>query len=312
MPRTGITTRAPDEPPDADFAIYIDFEKGAARPQRIFKAIDGLISAFERLDRALAEAISPTIEPVLMLEDIEAGSLKVWLRDRLKNTDDDALHKLDWKQAVGKYLVAAKYAFVAWVNDSERRGEKGSLADLRREFVQLAAQTDVKKMADYSPPSATELISSAGEMTKALSYLDTKDKAKLITAQGEQNFDLTIDWGPDTIADLAIRETLTMPPAPMILAVRRPDYLGETQWEFRHGKKLLRAKIEDKVWLAGFLNRKIDVRPGDALKCRVGVELAYGYDNELVSETYRIDEVVEVLENEYSHPDFFRDDGQAR
>jgi hypothetical protein len=312
MPRTGITTRLPDEPPDADFALYIDFEKGAERPQRIFKAIDGLISAFERLDRALADAISPTIEPVLILEDIEAGSLKVWLRDRLKDTDDDALHKLDWKQAVGKYLVAAKYAFVAWVNDSERRKTKGSLAELRREFFELAAQTDVKKMADYSPPSTTELISSAGEITKALSYLDPKDKAKLITNKGEQDFDLTIEWGPETIADLTIRETLTMPPAPMILAVRRPDYLGETQWEFRHGKKVLRAKIEDKDWLIKFLNRKVDVRPGDALKARVGVELAYGYDNELVSETYRIVEVVDVLENEYSHPDFFRDDAQGR
>ena len=83
----GLSSTEPS-PPAADFAIFIDFEKGVERPQRIFQAMDGLISSLERLDKALAGALGPTIEPVLVLEDIEAGSLKVWLRDKLLKTED--------------------------------------------------------------------------------------------------------------------------------------------------------------------------------------------------------------------------------
>src|SRR5579883_1194449 len=60
------------------------------------------------------------------------------------------------------------------------------------------------------------------------------------------------------------------------------------------------ANISDSEWLAAFQSRKIDVRPGDALRCLVNIEHHYGYDNELITETYIVTKVVEVLENQIS------------
>jgi hypothetical protein len=166
----------PPHPPKADFAIFIDFSKETERPERIFQAAEQMIRAFQRLDRALAGAIDTAIEPVLVLEDIEAGSLKIWLRDKLLHVEDQALYELDWKPLVGKYLLAAKYAFIEWVNDDEERRRPGSLAALRRRFFELASQTDVRKIPTYSPPSATELLGSAEDMGKAISVLTPQDK----------------------------------------------------------------------------------------------------------------------------------------
>lgn len=305
--QVGISTTKP-EPADSDFAIYIDFDRNAPKPQRIFQSIEGLISAFERLDRALAGSIDSSIEPVLMLEDIEAGSIKVWLRDVLLQTEDHNLQELDWRRIVGRYLVVAKYAFVRWVNDEEERSRPGSLADLREHFALLARETDVKKIPAYGVPSATEILSTAEDVARALGRLSSSDKAQFLTRDGEQNFNLLIDWNQLNIAELAVRETILSPAIPMILAVRKPDYLGETQWEFRHGKKTIRAKIIDENWLRKFQARRIDVRPGDALRCRVSQEIKYGYDNELISETYTIERVEEVLENRFRQTDLFDDD----
>lgn len=307
MVMTGLTSAEPLAPPDADFAIYIGFDRTAPHPERVFRALDGLITALSRLDTALASAISPSIEPVLMLEDIEAGSIKVWLRNALQTTDDQALHKLDWKSAVGKYLVAAKYAFISWVNEAEANPSKTSLVDLRNTFLRLASETDVKRMADYAPPSANDLIESAGRVSQSLALLGPRDTAKLITPSGDLDFHVGLTWGPETIAELAIRETLSMPPAPMILAVKRPDYLSSAQWEFRHGKRTIRARIEDEAWLLRFHSRRVDVRPGDALRCEVAVDLAYGYDNDLISETFIIKRVLEVLEDQIRQADIFDD-----
>lgn len=305
--RVRVSTASP-EPPKADFAIYIDFVKDAPRPQRIFQAADGLISAFERLDKSLVYSLDPSIETVLLLEDIQAGSLKIWLRDRLSNTEDQALYELDWRPMVGRYLVAAKYAYVEWINDETERSRPGSLSDLRKRFMELARKTDLHRIPAYGVPSAADLIASTDDMKRALGKLDKGDKAAFISDDGTASFDLSIDWEGLEVADLAVKETIDSPPSTMILGVKRPDYLGEAQWEFRHGRRTIRAKIEDADWLARFQGRGIDVRPGDALRCKVKQQIKYGYDNELIAEIFTISKVEEVLENRYTQQELFEKD----
>ena len=99
---------------------------------------------------------------------------------------------------------------------------------------------------------------------------------------------------------------------PMTLVVRRPDYLGLTKWDFRHGKRQISARISDSEWLRAFQSRETDVRPGDALKCLATVEHSYGFDNELISENVTITKVVEVLENRLSQLGLFENDGRSK
>lgn len=80
-----IATKKPSTPEDADFAIYIDFKKDIGNPQRIFQSSAALITAFEKLDKILCETVDSKISPVMMIEEIEIGSLKygskaVWNR----------------------------------------------------------------------------------------------------------------------------------------------------------------------------------------------------------------------------------------
>lgn len=300
-----VLSDTPPKPPEADFALYIDFDKSAGRPQRVFRALDGLISALERLDKVLAHSIDPSIEPVLLLEDIESGSIKVWLKDKLNSTEDQTLYELDWKPMVGRYLVAAKYAFIEWVNDEEERGRKGSLSDLRKRIMTLAHNTGVRKIPDYGVPSASALIESTKEIGKALETLSEGDKVAYISEEGESAFNMALNWGELDIEGLSIRETIIAPATPMILAVRKPDYLGLSQWEFRHGKRNIKGKISDEIWLSSFQKRQVDVRPGDALRCSVEHVVNYGYDNDVVSESYTVVRVEEVLEDQFRQSDMF-------
>jgi len=99
-----LTTTRPEGPEQADFALYIDFKKGIGSPERVFQTADAMIRALQRLDHVLCDAIDTSIEPVMFLEEIEAGSIKVWLSNRLKSVDDQALKDLDWRLLIGKYL----------------------------------------------------------------------------------------------------------------------------------------------------------------------------------------------------------------
>jgi len=81
----------------------------------------------------------------------------------------------------------------------------------------------------------------------------------------------------------------------MILKVKRPDYLGESRWDFKFGDHPFHAKILHVDWLADFQARKIDVRPGDALRAMVRQTINYGFDADVISESNEILEILEVI-----------------
>lgn len=99
--------RPPSTRLEADFAIEIDFERGTESPSRVFKAMSGLIESFEQLDQTLARSLAIELKPVLLLEDVEAGSIRAWLRSVVRELPDDALAKAEWKPLIGTYLVKA-------------------------------------------------------------------------------------------------------------------------------------------------------------------------------------------------------------
>ena len=297
-----VTDRAPGEPEDADFAIVVDFQKGEESPTRVFTAATDLIKAFESLDRILARSVDSSITPVMILEDVEVSSLKIWLKNALKSTDDQALKDMDWRPAVGKYLVRAKYVVLRWIDQDE---VPRSLQDLRREIRGLASETDVRHLPDYAPPDPTGLIDVAKQLQQAKKQLGAHDRVFFEGAEGRIELDLTTDINPEELADLATKETIKMPPAEMILAVKKPDYLGNSKWELRHGRRSISVRIEDEKFLAAFQGRNQDVRPGDALRCMVTMEMRYGFDNELISETYAVTEVIDILEDLNDQDDLF-------
>jgi hypothetical protein len=272
-----LTKRRP-EPPVADFVFEIDFKRGEGSPSRVFAAINDFIRACERLDGELAHGIDTNIETVLLLEDIEAGSIRVWLRNALRAVEDDALKTLDWKPVVWKYLVRAKYAVIRWIDDE---ATPKNLPALAREIQAIAAETDVRHLPDYQAPAPAVLLDAMRDFQSAKDQLSPGDRATYIPRDGDAlEMNLTVRWDVESIE---------------ALAVKKPDYLGDSKWELRHGKRTISAKIEDESWLKRFQGREVDVRPGDALKCDVRIEHLYGHDNELLTERYTIVHVNDVL-----------------
>jgi hypothetical protein len=81
----------------------------------------------------------------------------------------------------------------------------------------------------------------------------------------------------------------------MIFVVEMPDYQASRQWPLKHGDTHTIAYCEPGTLLDKFYRRELDIRPGDALRCKVDFETSYGPDHEVLAERYRIVEILEVL-----------------
>ena len=291
---TRISSKMPETPQNADFAIYISFEPGTKNPERIFQAADQAIRSFRELDHILCKAVDSIISPIMLLEEIETGSIKIWLKSVLESTDDDDLRNIDWRRIVGKYLVKAKYFIIDWTNKEHE--DISSIKTLQNNVKELAEETGVRKLPFYGEIDTKDIANIATSINQAKTLLSGSDSMKYLTQDAEIDFDLSMDINTEKIQDILTKETMTSENSKLILVVKKPDYLGSSKWDLKHGNRTISASIEDSEWLDRFQSREIDVRPGDALRCTVGIEIKYGYDNQILSESYFIDSVDEVID----------------
>jgi len=277
------------------FCVEIQFEKGASNPSRIFRTMTGLIEAFQVVDSHLIGSIYQKIKPVILLEEIESGSIRTIFRYFFEQFNDDALKNLDWKPLVGQYLVKAKYLILNFLENRETISSIAEIDELRSLLLDAAKQTDVKIISCYQPISRRNLLDGTLILTEALKPLSEKDAANYITAEDNAKFNYEFSITSSSIEDLLVRETIINREI-LILKVKKPDFLGDSKWEF-HSGKIIPAKIEDVGWLAKFQTQSPDTRilPGDSLKVKVDHSIRYGFDNELISEDYIIKEIVQVL-----------------
>ena len=293
---TRITSKMLEKPKNADFAIYIDFEPGTKNPERIFRAADLAIQSFCELDHILCKTVDSKISPIMLLEEIETGSIKIWLRNLLEDIDDHVIRNMDWKAAVGEYLVKGKYAVIEWSNRDPK--DLQSIKDLQSDLRKMAEDSEVNQLPFYGEMTTKDITNVAESINKSKRLLNESDKMKYLTQENEIEFDMAIDISPEDIRELVTKETMVSNNNNLILGVKKPDYLASSKWDMKHGNKTISVSIEHSDWLETFQNREIDVRPGDALDCTVRIERKYGHDNELLSEQYFVVSVNRIVNNQ--------------
>lgn len=275
-----------------DFCIEIDFSRESRNPSRVFRAMSDLIDACQEVDTYLIHTIDSKIEPVLLLENIEASSIKTWLRQLIEAVDDESLNRGDFKATLGRYLVKSKYQIINFL-DKKTQITDAQLIELEDGLQKLAEETNVRPLPFYRPISRPKLLQGIQRISTALEPLSENDRVKLITPYGEATFNLTFSIAPETIQELITSEVISTT-SEMILKVKRPEFLSDAMWEFKH-QTVMPAKILDHDWLVQFQAGAIELRPGSALRVLVKTTVRYGIDREVVATEYEVLKVVEVI-----------------
>lgn len=278
----------------AEFEITIDFEKGKGDPSRVFRAMTGLVEAFQSLDEHLLSAIDVGLDAGVVLDDVKAGSIKAIFRAVVSDIPDEALKDADWKRILGHYLLKSKYLILAWCADSKDVVSKASVDALEDQLAVEAANTDIKLLPAYGRIPTDRLLNDVQNVQAALRLLDDADKAFYESRVGRVRLDPGLEISPDLVREILTREVLRSHAITTVL-VKKPDYLGRSQWAFQFQGHKVEASIRDKGWLGRFQSRLLDVRPGDSLKVDLAQETFYGYDGSVIHRQYAIDQVIDVI-----------------
>lgn len=295
---------------EADFCIEMDYQKGSGNPSRVFRAMSDLIDALQETDKTLIGSIDAKLEPVLLLEDIETGSIRSWLRQKvetgLNSLDDDALKSGDYKKLIGAYLLKGKYAMIRFLENKTDITDAKDIQELENELVGLAEETNVKMLPAYEPPPRDKIVQSLDKINSALAPLNDDDSAKFISNIGNAEFNLTLYIAPETIEDLITAETHEST-STMIMKIKKPDFLGASQWEFKFNNRAILVTIADTEWLERFQDGNIRITPGDAIRAKVLTQVQYGFNWEVVATHYSVVEVLDIIpKDETFQPDLYK------
>jgi hypothetical protein len=253
-----------------------------------------LIDSFQEIDGFLAGSIATGLKPSTLLEDIESGSLRVWLKNVLESVDDDSLKSGEWKKVVGAFLVKAKRIMINWTERRTTVTAEAEIAELRQELLDAAAQTDILRIPTYTPIPSNEVVRSIQLIADALKPLGESDSVSYLSYEPTAEFNKSFQVVPDALTDLLVREVITSE-TQMILVIKRPDFLGDARWEFRHDRRVFEARIHDPEWLAEFREGTVVIHPGDALRSIVRSTVRYGFDGEVVDSQHEIVKVAGVI-----------------
>lgn len=289
--------------------IEISFEKNTEKPSRIFKAMGRLIDDLHQLDRDLASSISVQIEPVMLLEDIQPGSVRTNLRTFIRQFDDDALKNIDWKPLIGQYLVKAKHKVLQWLGDNTNISDAGTLEPLEKELLALAQDTNVLQLPSYSKIPRKNLLNDLRRISDSARELNQSDCASFESEDEKTTITSGLSLTSEQIEELLTVDKLS-DHFDSVFPVKKPDYLGHSQWELIYDDHVIYAKLLDELWVEKFQKRNIDVRPGDSLRARMHVIVRKAKDGSTVSIRYEIEEIYQVIHVDESGQTQFLGDGK--
>ena len=267
---------------DSDVVVEVVAGASARRPPEIAQ-VQRLRDAVDASYRALVGPAAIEVETVAVLEEVARNGLSVWLRVRAPSTagEDEA--------SLLKFLARGTLAIIAWMDGSSTH----ELADLQQAIRVLAWGTSITTSAHPVLPSSADLVGAISAWQKAKAGLAPGSSVRISTNNGSTGVE--IGRSIEEPRALLQARKLTNHSADMIFVVEMPDYRATGQWQLKHGEIRTTAHSEPGTLLDRFYRRELDIRPGDALRCRVDFETSYGPDHEVLSERYRIVEVIEVL-----------------
>jgi hypothetical protein len=109
------------------------------------------------------------------------------------------------------------------------------------------------------------------------------------TSEFNKKFHVDAEFAEELLTDETISNR-----SEVLLRVKKPDYLGESMWEFVHAGHVIRARIDDHDWLVQFQFQRVEVLPGDALRVQLETTTHHGADGSEIETYYRILKVIGV------------------
>lgn len=283
-----------DQPEELFFELNLLFEDN----KNAIEAFNQLLNIFEVLDafdKSVVRNIGSNITSEYNLKDIEFNSIRTTLVQLLKSTPDEIIKNLDVRKTIGYFLIKVKYWLIKLLEQESEISSKDQIQAITNkinneiEEIGLDLNIVVTQVNNYMVLNAAEILVKETNKLKGKEVIEYKSKAGNVAIHNG----ILINK-PKILSELGQRSIVNE--TSEILKIRKVDLLSrDPKWDFIQGKKNLSAKMLDKIWLDDFHNRKVTIKPEDALMVNLRTTHTYSPNFYTKNTDYEVVKVLSVI-----------------
>ena len=279
------------------FEIRLAFERNTENPSRLFKAFAEMIDGINSLDYIIAESVNTKVKSKIVLDDIEKGSLIGRFWNELVVSEDGQIDNSPDNEKIEEYIEesrAESFKFLA-----ERKHTVNDLEKLKEKISEIAVSKDLPETFNYAEPDTLKLADAINKINDSTNKLSETESFELKSPNNEVK-DIksgTINIDIEDVEN-ALTDNEIINETEVYYLIKKPDFLGDSAWSFKHGNKSVSVKILDQEWLDKFLSGQIPVVPGDSLQVKIKQTSKYNRNGYLIAEKTEIIEVINVIHNQ--------------
>lgn len=260
------------------------------------KSFAEMIDGINNLDYLIAESVNTKVKSKIVLDDIEKGSLIGRFWNELVVSEDGQIDNSPEEEQIEKYIEESRAETFKFL--SERKHTVEDLENLKEKISDIAKSKNLPESFNYAEPDILNLAESINKINDSTDKLSDAESFELKSPNNEVK---DIKNGTTKINIEEVENALTdneiINESEVFYLIKKPDFLGDSAWSFKHGTKSVSIKILHQEWLDNFLSGYIPVVPGDSLQVRVKQISKYNKNGYLISEKTEIIEVIDVIHN---------------
>jgi hypothetical protein len=290
------------------YYIRFNFPKDGMIYQDYFSSIENVLNGFYNFEKEILKAFNSKIELEIYIEDIKQGSLKIYLKNKLKNlSDEDIDNFVDQpiKTSIKFFLKKSRNKLISALEKEDKKIIEGELiTDLNEEIENFTKNNNFPnekyllfknfKLIKNNIIKSCELIASGSyKLENKIFYNDTSDDIKNEKqVKGMKIYDNTSiiiidDECDDFLKSININTC--------IYKLISPIFKEDCKWKFSDGdNKDFYCSVSDGEFLNKVKNREISIKDGDMY--RVQVEIKTFVKKNKIENERNILKVMEIIE----------------
>jgi hypothetical protein len=199
-------------------------------------------------------------------------------------------------EKIEEYIEESRAETLKFIAD--KKSSVKDLENLKNTISEIASQKELTESFNYAELDLLKLAKSINSINNSTDKLNTNESFEL---KSENTVVKEIVAGTNKIDIEDVEEALTeneiVNESEMFYLIKKPDFLGDSAWNFKHGTKSVTVKILHQEWLEEFHSGKVPVVPGDSLNVLVRQTSKYNRNGYLISDKLEIIKVISVIHN---------------
>lgn len=242
-----------------EYVISLDYDPERDDLAGSLEALSKIVQGHQITNSILARAFDEQVSSTIVMEDIQSGSIKLFICNVFKNTQDKEIRDKGLRAFMREAMVLGRQKIVDYINTHEQISDTDDIKFVKGELVDVVeSMGEDKRIANVQAMSDRQIADAVGGFAIPTKGLNPSQGLKIIAGGKEYNVNRNFTHRPQEIEKILMASEETWPNQTRLIRIKQLAYEGESQWHVQDDEgNNYKAKIQDNVWLQRFQNGEL-------------------------------------------------------